>query len=684
MDAGELLRLYAQGERSFVGANFCNLHLSGANLSGANLSGANLSRADLCDANLSNANLRGADFSRAYLCRAYLSKADLSRADLRGTDLRGTDLRGTDLRGTDLRGTDLRGSEINLTTKLDDKWFLVWKILNQPTIELTIVSLRDRADLSEANLSGADLSGTNFNGADLRGTDLRGTDLNGADLSGADLSGANLNGANLNGANLNGANLNGANLSRVRINHITKLDEKWFLVWKILHQPSRERNFKGYDFSNANLSNAYLSNAYLSYTNLSYTNLSYTYLGNADLSGANLSGANLSGANLNGANLNGANLSRVRINHITKLDEKWFLVWKILHQPSRKRKLKGADLSNSDLSNSDLSNSDLSNANLSNSDLSNANLSNSNLTAVQILSTKFDNVTLTGACIQDWNINSDTNLDGVICKYVYLKEGQQERRPHTGNFQPGEFTKLFQESLETVDLIFREGVDWKAFVYSFANVQIVNENTSLSIQSIENKGDGTVVIKVGVPPNTDKQKIHDEFMQGYEFAQKALKSQYQERLEDKDKHINQLFNFVNQLQEKLGEVPKLMSEAKKEYNFHAPVGSVGNQGHQTGVAGEVKGDQIGTQINYPAEKSKTLAEAAEEIQNLLKQLEETNPTATEAEKQGYVSALVPSNLKGKFVSALQAGWKEAIKELLDNPYLNVGIATLEGWESAGK
>jgi hypothetical protein len=32
---------------------------------------------------------------------------------------------------------------------------------------------------------------------------------------------------------------------------------------------------------------------------------------------------------------------------------------------------------------------------------------------------------------------------------------KEERRPSSGNFATGEFTKLFQQSLETVDFIFR-------------------------------------------------------------------------------------------------------------------------------------------------------------------------------------------------------------------------------------
>jgi uncharacterized protein YjbI with pentapeptide repeats len=59
---------------------------------------------------------------------------------------------------------DLRGAKIDDTTQIDDKWRLVWEIVNQ----------------------GAE-------GRDLNGADLRGVDLGGANLRGANLEEANYN-----------------------------------------------------------------------------------------------------------------------------------------------------------------------------------------------------------------------------------------------------------------------------------------------------------------------------------------------------------------------------------------------------------------------------------------------------------------------------------------------------------
>ncbi|HAA30826.1 MAG TPA: hypothetical protein DCE56_27925, partial [Cyanobacteria bacterium UBA8553] len=75
----------------------------------------------------------------------------------------------------------------------------------------------------------------------------------------------------------------------------------------------------------------------------------------------------------------------------------------------------------------------------------------------------------------DWHINRITNFDHVICEYIYRVYPQQERRPLSRNFSSGEFAKLCKKSLEVVDLIFREGIDFK--------IEAIAENPSTSAAS---------------------------------------------------------------------------------------------------------------------------------------------------------------------------------------------------------
>jgi hypothetical protein len=92
--------------------------------------------------------------------------------------------------------------------------------------------------------------------------------------------------------------------------------------------------------------------------------------------------------------------------------------------------------------------------------------------------------------------------------------------------------------------------------------------------------------------------------------------------------------------------------------------------------------------NYPefiahiTRNSQPLNEAATEIQRLLKQLEETNPTTDEAEKIAYINIATKPGLKHRVVAALRSSGESAIDRLvLEDKYLSVGKAVLKSWIS---
>ena len=415
------------------------------------------------------------------------------------------------------------------------------------------------------------------------------------------------------------------------------------------------------DLRDADLSLANLTGANLTGADLSRANLTLAYLYDADLNGADLSAANiwetdlrhakLRDANLRNANLHDANLSDTNLS---------------------RAKLNGARLIEADLHDADLSGADLSNACLRDANLHDTDLRDADLQIVQALATNFRGATLTGACIEDWNINSETNLENVICDYIYLKKDKGERRPSdpNRNFEPGEFAKLVGKSIETIDLIFTDGIDWRAFLSSFQDLRVEYGEQNVSIQAIEKKSDGAFVIRLNVPSDVDKAEIEESFWQTYRPILQAKDSQialYGQELEYRRKENTKLLNIVQTMAEK----DNISNE------FHAPVGSVGNKGTQTNVAGTVQGNQIGTQYNSP--QKPTLAEAADEIQKLLQQLEQTNPTATPEQQQAYVDAAIPPTLKERCIGALPAEGETAIEEFLDNPYVNVGKAVVMAW-----
>ena len=97
----------------------------------------------------------------------------------------------------------------------------------------------------------------------------------------------------------------------------------------------------------------------------------------------------------------------------------------------------------------------------------------------------------------------------------------------------------------------------------------------------------------------------------------------------------------------------------------------------------INAEKIAGTINEAPQKD--IAEAAAEIQQLLEQLSQTNPTTTTAEKLALVTEVTEkieenSILKSKVVKALKAGGNEAFKEAIDHPLVNILLATIEGWK----
>jgi uncharacterized protein YjbI with pentapeptide repeats/very-short-patch-repair endonuclease len=172
MDASELLKRYATGERDFSNVDLIGANLIRANLNGANLNGAKLNYTKLNYANLIGANLSVANLSEAYLIDANLKASDLFQANL---------------------------SQANLISSI---------LIGANLIDANMIG----ANLFDANMIGANLSGANLSGASLNKVNLSGANLSRANLNGANLSEANLSGADLSEANLSGANLMGANL----------------------------------------------------------------------------------------------------------------------------------------------------------------------------------------------------------------------------------------------------------------------------------------------------------------------------------------------------------------------------------------------------------------------------------------------------------------------------------------
>lgn len=380
-------------------------------------------------------------------------------------------------------------------------------------------------DLSDVKLIDVELKNINLSGADLSGANLSGADLRKADLSCSVL---------CKHAKFIGADLSGANLYKAQ------------LRVAILHKANCQ---------DANCVKSFFDRASLTQANFK----------RADLSGAYLCEANLSGADFTGAKLREANFHEAILSQIMRFG------------------LDRAKFSNADLSRVNFVNANLSKFDLSNSDLSEAFLGGANITG-----TDFRDAIFTGSCIQDCNINAETNFEGVVCDYIYLKERQQERRPLKGNFSSGEFVALVQKSFETIDLIFIDGIDWQAFFQSFQQLRSKFNGYEIGIQAIEKKGTAFVV-RLEAPPDADKSTIETKVKELYGEQLKVLEEQHIEKMKLQGATLEQAQEslvFERQRNTQLlSMVENTAYKDKVTQNFNAQVGSVAvnNEGDMRAV-----------------------------------------------------------------------------------------------------
>ncbi|WP_375468255.1 pentapeptide repeat-containing protein [uncultured Nostoc sp.] len=423
--------------------------------------------------------------------------------------------------------------------------------------------------------------------------------------------------------------------------------------------------------------------------------LAFAATGGTSFCNADLTDADFTGATLKNTDFRKANLTRTRFYEAKKLDyarvddtilTKLAVIKLLVTGNGRGKSYAGANLKGANLIGADLKEANLKDAYISEATFQDACLERANLTLAQAVGTNFTSAQMTGACVEAWNIESTTKLDNIDCRFIYLLEhpkpetDDRERRPSSGEFQPKEFTKLFEEVLNTVDLIFRNGIDWKAFVNAFQTVQNQNEDTELALQSIENKGDGVVVVKVGVPDGADKEKIHSDFTQSYQLALQAVEEKYKAQLQAKDEQIV----VYRQQSGEMAEIVKLLAnkpinvqvdnkvENKNMTNSNdasrkIEIGSVGRDFNASGQALNL-GDISGTVTNTINQLLASPEPDKPGIKELLTQLQaaieaDTNlPQEDKAEALEQVKALAEAG-KSPQEGTMQKAAKTAIKIL---------------------
>lgn len=453
-------------------------------------------------------------------------------------------------------------------------------------------------------------------------------------------------------------------------------------------------NLSGVDLSRANLSKADLGKADLIGANLHEANLSEAYLSQAELTGANLTGADLSGADLIGAKLIGANLTNVYLSGAdlskANLSGADLIGAKLIGAKLSGTNLSGANLSEATLIGAYLKGANLKGANLKGANFSRALLAGASLERSKALDTNFSKATFTGACLEDWQINGTTNFTDVICDYVYLSAKSKERCPHEGSFAPGEFSKLFQKTLENIELIFRNGIDWPAFFTAFQKLQAESDSQDFFIQAFENRSDGSLAIRINIPPNSNRLEVENYLKQEYGSQLKVIDQQYRYHLRADYEQIATYRHqsaYLIEIMQRLANQAMTIDTSTPHKDERKILDGEHNSVPSSHLIHAATNGRYHSSIQHSStfDSKPNLADAAAKIQQLLQQLEQIYPINTPLEKQIVITEILKRiegnpKLKAWVVRAIQGVNTEALKKLINHPLVNLLIVALEGYK----
>lgn len=268
--------------------------------------------------------------------------------------------------------------------------------------------------------------------------------------------------------------------------------------------------------------------------------------------------------------------------------------------------LRGAYLQGADLRGINFTDTDLIGA-----DLENADLRNANLARAQVIDVNFTSANLTGICIADWSINDQTKFTNVHCDYVYRKLDENgnptDRFPADRNFEPREFESLYQEVENVVELIFKEGINWRAVAFTLQKLQLEDEGLGLELRGIEKRGD-LWVVKVSHNEATSSTEVERRLYPQIEEMKQLLAT--------KEHQINKLLGIASDQAESLKEL------SKKPFgnNFSVTDSIVTNLS-----GGEIRYAEAAGQIRSLVTQSSEV-QAVHESQRVLTQLQNVAPT----------------------------------------------------------
>lgn len=291
---------------------------------------------------------------------------------------------------------------------------------------------------------------------------------------------------------------------------------------------------------------------------IKYFAITFAATGGTTFKNANLTDANFTKARLKSTDFRQAILIRTCFKNTEKLDRirpgktylsntnlKQWLIGKGTNKNFDRQDLRGVHLQAANLTDASFIGADLSNANLQDADLSRAKL-----IQTQLDNTDLTGAILTGATIEDWGITSHTNLQGMRCRYIFMKEPTKadpnpRRKPDNWEeeFEDGDFAEFIQPLVNTLDLYHNQGVDPRAIAIAFKQLAEEHPDAELQIVAIEKRGNDKLLLRAATAPEANHSELNKEYFTNYNQL-KTLNEQYRAKLEEKDSRIQSLETMI--------------------------------------------------------------------------------------------------------------------------------------------
>ena len=352
-----------------------------------------------------------------------------------------------------------------------------------------------------------------------------------------------------------------------------------------------------------------------------------------DLSGINFTEAKLANTDLRVRKLyrtclqGATGLDRARVDN-RYLDLTNPKVQKLLtHGCSEDTKFSRINLQGAYLRNADMRHFKLIETNLNGADLQGADLRGSLLVRAQVTGVDFTRAILTGICIEDWSVNSQTCFATVECDYIYRKlddKGEPIARYPVGrNFEVGEFETLFQEVENVVELVFKEGVNWRALSFTFRKFQLEDDGLGLELKGVEQRGD-LWVVKVTHKEEVPRQEVEERINAIYEEIHNLLTA--------KEQQINKLLGIAADQAEALKE----SSKRPFSNSFFIVSSTITNL---TG-SGQIDYDEASSKIRSIVANGSNPAQVIPVAQSLLEQLQSQSVANTSNQQAELIQQVI--------------------------------------------